>query len=174
MTIHLSGLPGPRRAACMRSCLALHRVGFTQPPRRRDAGALLPHHFTLACSISGELHRRYVSVALSLGFPRVGSPTTLPCDVRTFLWDVRRPSGHLACACKFSGYPPFDETSGHWPRDPPGHARPTTGRRARPRSAARSQTAGRRTLHTLLITPTTRPITLASSVRIGSIALFSG
>src|SRR6478672_9447673 len=26
-----------------------------------------------------------ISVALSRGFPRVGLPTTLPCDVRTFL-----------------------------------------------------------------------------------------
>jgi hypothetical protein len=33
-----------------RSCLALHRVGFAWPPRRRDAGALLPHLFTLACA----------------------------------------------------------------------------------------------------------------------------
>jgi hypothetical protein len=28
--------------------LALHRVGFAWPPRHRDAGALLPHLFTLA------------------------------------------------------------------------------------------------------------------------------
>jgi hypothetical protein len=28
---------------------------------------------------------RFVSVALSRGFPRVGFPTTLPCGVRTFL-----------------------------------------------------------------------------------------
>ena len=33
-----------------RSCLALHRAGFAWPPRHRDAGALLPHHFTLACA----------------------------------------------------------------------------------------------------------------------------
>jgi len=48
--IHLSGLPGPWRAACERSCSALHQVGFTWPPRHRDAGALLPHHFTLTGS----------------------------------------------------------------------------------------------------------------------------
>ena len=38
--IHLCGLPGPRRAACKRSCLALHRVGFAltaASPRRRCA-----------------------------------------------------------------------------------------------------------------------------------------
>jgi hypothetical protein len=34
--------------------LALHRVGFAWPPRRRDAGALLPHHFTLAGTSSRE------------------------------------------------------------------------------------------------------------------------
>jgi hypothetical protein len=65
----------------------LHRVGFAQPPRHRDAGALLPHHFTLACqpfTWDGR-HRRFVSVALSRGFPRVDSSTTLPCDVRSFL-----------------------------------------------------------------------------------------
>ncbi len=45
--IHLSGLPEPWRATCKRFCSALHQVGFTWPPRHRDAGALLPHHFTL-------------------------------------------------------------------------------------------------------------------------------
>jgi len=62
-----------------RSCLALHRVGFAWPPRRRDAGALLPHLFTLAGTglTCGPALRRFVSVALSRGFPRVGFPTTL-------------------------------------------------------------------------------------------------
>ena len=62
-------------------------MGFAQPPRHRDAGALLPHHFTLArppFTWDGE-RRRFVSVALSRGFPRVDLSTTLPCDVRTFL-----------------------------------------------------------------------------------------
>jgi len=70
-----------------RSCLALHRVGFAQPLRRRNAGALLPHHFTLAgppFTWDGG-RRRFVSVALSRGFPRVDISTTLPFDVRTFL-----------------------------------------------------------------------------------------
>ena len=65
-----------------RSCLALHRAGFAWPPRHRDAGALLPHHFTLACArlsywraIGG-----VISVALSRGFPRVGV-THRPCPV---------------------------------------------------------------------------------------------
>src|ERR1019366_3364994 len=50
-------------------------------------GALLPHHFTLAgppFTWDGG-RRRFVSVALSRGFPRVDLSTTLPCDVRTFL-----------------------------------------------------------------------------------------
>jgi len=54
--------------------LALHRVGFAWPARHRAAGALLPHHFTLAgegFSCDPSL-RRCVSVALSRGFPRVG------------------------------------------------------------------------------------------------------
>src|SRR6185437_5948299 len=47
--------------------LALLQVGFSRPPRCRDAGALLPHHFTLTRR-SG----RYVSVALSVGSRRPG------------------------------------------------------------------------------------------------------
>src|SRR3954464_904181 len=45
------GLGGQRR----HPCLVLHRVGFAWPPRRRDAGALLPHLFTLA---GDEVHVR--------------------------------------------------------------------------------------------------------------------
>jgi len=54
-------------------------VGFAWPPRHRDAGALLPHLFTLAGTglTCGPALRRFVSVALSRGFPRVGFPTTL-------------------------------------------------------------------------------------------------
>jgi hypothetical protein len=64
-------LAGPGR----RSCLALHRAGFAWPPRRRDAGALLPHHFTFACTrlTCGRAIGRVISVALSRGFPRVGT-----------------------------------------------------------------------------------------------------
>ena len=58
-TIHLgallptrsSGLPessgGPPSNAL---CLTLLRVGFTEPSSHLDAGALLPHRFTLACA----------------------------------------------------------------------------------------------------------------------------
>jgi len=55
-------------------------VGFAWPPRHRDAGALLPHHFTLAGprGTAGEPASTVTnvggvfSVALSRGFPRVG------------------------------------------------------------------------------------------------------
>jgi hypothetical protein len=42
----------------------------------------LPAHRLAPADVGG-----FVSVALSLGFPRVGLPTTLPFDVRTFLGD---------------------------------------------------------------------------------------
>jgi len=50
-------------------------VGFAWPPRHRDAGALLPHHFTLARTrLQLQVARvgGVISVALSRGFPRVG------------------------------------------------------------------------------------------------------
>jgi len=55
--------------------LALHRVGFTWPPRHRDAGALLPHLFNLAVPrphVRAAVLGGVFSVALSRGFPRVG------------------------------------------------------------------------------------------------------
>jgi hypothetical protein len=67
------GLGGQRH----RPCLALHRVGFAWPACRHAAGALLPHHFTLAGDGPHVRARRLggvISVALSRGFPRVGSP----------------------------------------------------------------------------------------------------
>ena len=103
--IHLCGRPGPRRAACKRSCLALHRVGFAQPPRRRDAGALLPHHFNLACA---ELCRGSAIGGVFLwhfpaGFP--GSVSRPPCPVVSGLSSTgclsRR--GCLACTTEGSG-----------------------------------------------------------------------
>jgi len=72
----------------------LHRVGFAEPPRHRDAGALLPHRFNLACEpftwdgpIGGLL-----SVALSRGFPRVDRSTTLLYGVRIFLERLAAPA----------------------------------------------------------------------------------
>ena len=42
-----SDLPGSEADHPMLPYLVLLRVGFARPPRLRDAGALLPHHFTL-------------------------------------------------------------------------------------------------------------------------------
>ena len=66
--------------------MALYRVGFAQPPRHRDAGALLPHHFTLAglklCS--GSRLRR---CSFCGTFPRVspGRSYRPPCPVMSGL-----------------------------------------------------------------------------------------
>jgi len=54
VTILLGSYPGPGRAASLRALFALHRTGFGKPPRRRDAGGLLPHRFTLTGGISGD------------------------------------------------------------------------------------------------------------------------
>jgi len=62
-----------------------------------DAGALLPHHFTLTSSNGAG---GIFSVALSRGFPRRELPGLLPCGARTFL--VRAPAGDLA---RSSGQP---------------------------------------------------------------------
>jgi hypothetical protein len=53
-------------------------------PRRRCA-LTAPFQPCLCETHVKPRHRRCVSVALSRGFPRVGVPTTSPCDVRTFL-----------------------------------------------------------------------------------------
>src|SRR5579862_893005 len=54
VTIPLGSYPGPRRATWSRALFALHRTGFGKPSRRRDAGGLLPHRFTLTGGISGD------------------------------------------------------------------------------------------------------------------------
>src|SRR6185312_5853536 len=53
-------------------------------PRRRCALAAPFHPYLCADANVGAIGG-VISVALSRGFPRVGLPTTLPCDVRTFL-----------------------------------------------------------------------------------------
>src|SRR6185369_17476483 len=70
-----------------RSCLALHRAGFAWPPRHRDAGALLPHLFTFACTrlTCGRAIGRVFLWHFPAGFPGWALPTALPCGVRTFL-----------------------------------------------------------------------------------------
>jgi len=72
---------------------ALLRVGFAWPPRYRDAGALLPHHFTLTGNVPGGMFLWH--------FPSAHAaqvlPGTLPGGVRTFLCGDRpqRPPGPL-------------------------------------------------------------------------------
>ena len=68
-------LAGPAR----RSCLALHRTGFAWPPRHRDAGALLPHPFTFACSrlTCGRAIGRVFLWHFPAGFPGWALPTVL-------------------------------------------------------------------------------------------------
>src|SRR3954469_13256197 len=52
--IPLGSYPGPGRATSWRALFALHRTGFSEPPRRRGAGGLLPHRFTLTGDVSGD------------------------------------------------------------------------------------------------------------------------
>jgi len=54
----------------MSSYLALLHVGFAQPTGHPAAGELLPHHFTL--TPTSQKPGRCVSVALSVGLPRLG------------------------------------------------------------------------------------------------------
>ena len=79
-----------------RSCLALHRAGFAWPPRHRDAGALLPHHFTFACARLLARHRPCVSVALSRGFPRVGVTHRLALWCPDFPREFNLPRPHVS------------------------------------------------------------------------------
>src|SRR5919199_254800 len=86
VTIPLGSYPGPGRAASWRALFALHRTGFGEPPRRRDAGGLLPHRFTLTSDVSGDhVGGGLLSVPLSVGFRRLACASVLPCGVRTFL-----------------------------------------------------------------------------------------
>jgi len=62
--------PGTTRAALSFPFLVLLRVGFTVPRGVSPArGALLPHHFTLTCTLAG--HRRFA-------FCCTGRQLTLP------------------------------------------------------------------------------------------------
>ena len=109
MTIPLGSYPGPRRAASWRALFALHRTGFGEPPRRRDAGGLLPHRFTLTAGVSGDIAGGgLLSVPLSVGFRRLACASVLPCGVRTFLDRPRLTDGdrgHPACAPNRSALP---------------------------------------------------------------------
>jgi len=57
------------------SLSTLLRAGFARPPCLQDAGKLLPYHFNLTCERT--LHRRCVSVALSLWSP---TPDVIRCS----------------------------------------------------------------------------------------------
>src|SRR3954463_5873223 len=81
------GRPGTRRAAST-SLLGLAPGGVCLAgvsPRRRCALTAPFHPCRRRDSRAAPALRRFVSVALSRGFPRVGPPTTLPFGVRTFL-----------------------------------------------------------------------------------------
>src|SRR6185312_9605488 len=70
-----------------RSCLALHRAGFAWPPCHHDAGALLPHLFTFACTrlTCGRAIGRVFLWHFPAAFAGWALPTALPFGVRTFL-----------------------------------------------------------------------------------------
>ena len=59
--------------------MALHRAGFAWPPRHRGAGALLPHHFTFACTrlTCGRAIGRMFLWHFPAGFPGWALPTAL-------------------------------------------------------------------------------------------------
>ena len=102
-----SSLPGShaRTRRCRLPCdfpiWPCSRWGFPCHVRYRPRGALLPHHFTLTCVAfpDGELaHRRYLSVALSVGSRLPGvtwrsalwSPDFPPPGTSTYVIDVCR------------------------------------------------------------------------------------
>jgi len=87
-------LAGPGR----RSCLALHLAGFAWPARHRAAGALLPHHFTFACTrlTCGRAIGRVFLWHFPAGFPGWALPTAMPCGVRTFLEGFSLPPRSLS------------------------------------------------------------------------------
>ena len=65
--------------------LVLLQVGFARPPRYRDAGALLPHRFTLTLPKKGGLFLLHFPSACAAQ----ALPGTLPDGVRTFLYEPR-------------------------------------------------------------------------------------
>ena len=95
----LARYPGADRAGPSRPYLRLLRMGFTKPPRCRDAGGLLHHRFSF--SLYAE-PRRWESSFLRhfpSGCPAWPLASILPCGARTFLTraqgHVARPSGPL-------------------------------------------------------------------------------
>ena len=94
-------------------------------------------------------------MALSRGFPRVDISTTLPFDVRTFL-EGNCLRGCLTCPAKLARQGPLVKAC---------ELRATFFAWRSPEELA---------AQTLLNRPTTRPSTLTSLLRIGSIVSFSG
>jgi len=97
-SVHLSGtavahsLMRPTRGSCgvgltpvsrrrLALYLALLRAGFGQPVCLHTAGALLPHHFTLAHLTAGGMFLCH----FPSGRPAWVLPSALPCGARTFL-----------------------------------------------------------------------------------------
>src|SRR3954467_347826 len=110
-------------------------------PRRRCA-LTAPFHPCLCETHVQPRHRRCVSVALSRGFPRVGVPTTLPCDVRTFLDGLSLPPRLLGLPHQPTGQAPAIRGAGPWPR---GSAVPPSAAGPRPDAASAGRPSGRRT-----------------------------
>src|SRR5216110_821988 len=103
-------LPGPRRAGSS-VLLGLAPDGVCpDAPRHRGAGALLPHHFTFACTrlTCGRAIGRVVSAALSRGFRRVGLTTVLA------LWCPDFPRGVTSPATAW----PTPPILRRWPSNP--------------------------------------------------------
>jgi len=74
--------------------LVLHRMGFAEPFRYRNAGALLPHLFTLALPQAYAYGSRRCTFCCTFRPLRAQVlPGILPCGVRTFLCGAERSSG---------------------------------------------------------------------------------
>jgi hypothetical protein len=70
----------------LRSYLALHRMGFAKPLRYRNAGALLPHLFTLTFpALRNAENQRCVFCCTFRPLRALALPGILPFGVRTFL-----------------------------------------------------------------------------------------
>ena len=104
-----SGQPGSDSGpGALLPYLALLPVGFTRPPCCQDAGALLPHHFTLTRADAGGMFLLHWPSA----FAAQVLPGTVPGGVRTFLCETAAaawPAGRLHTTPSF--VPPFAQTS---------------------------------------------------------------
>ena len=74
--------------------LVLLQVGFSKPAM--SPLPLVSSYLTFS-PLPWTYHGGLVSEALSLGCPRWGLPSTLPCGARTFLRRLRAAGDHLAC-----------------------------------------------------------------------------